>query len=82
MRWHLLLDNSRRARQSIVHLQPVCQSKSAIGWPSAGQPHVAVGTSNVPLVLGLAAALLVAGKPVHLAHKEARIALFLMLLLP
>ena len=39
---------------------------------SAGQPHVAVGTSNVPLVLGLAAALLIAGKPVHLAHKEAR----------
>lgn len=29
-----------------------------------------VGFGNMALTLGLAAALLVAGKPVHLAHKE------------
>ncbi|PRW56071.1 DDT domain-containing [Chlorella sorokiniana] len=42
-----------------------------LGLTYSGQPHMSLGTSNLPLSLSVAAALLVAGKPVHLAHLEA-----------
>ncbi|PSC72805.1 DDT domain-containing [Micractinium conductrix] len=40
------------------------------GATYSGKPHIELGIGNLPLVLGLAAALLAAGKPVGVRRKE------------
>lgn len=48
----------------------------------AGQPYLSLSTSNWKLSLGAAAALLIAGKPVHLAHVEVGIYALLPMRVP
>ena len=55
---------AKRSTQVLPCPAPPCPAAPA------GKPHVEVGTSKLPVVLALAAALLASGKPIHLKRKE------------